>query len=119
VNEFPKALAIVVFNLVLASPLLLVGVGVKHPGPVTGMITVLLMSNMIDGVVASVFVVLAAVMLTHRLLWPLIDRLLYALQGIGIARRRWLFGAVGVTLLGWGGWRLPDALKELVKTVAG
>jgi hypothetical protein len=119
VNEFPKALAIVVFNLALASPLLLIGAGVKHPSPVRGMITVLLMSNMIDGIVASVFVVLTAVMLTHRLLWPLIDRLLYALQGIGIARRRWLFGAIGVTLLGWGGWRLPEALKEIVKTVAG
>ena len=79
----------------------------------------LLMSNVIDGVVAFVFVVLAAVMLAHRLLWPLLDRPLYALQGIGIARRRWLFGAVGLTLLGWGGWRLPDALKEIVKSVAG
>jgi hypothetical protein len=55
--------------------------------------------NEIDVLVALIFVFLALLMLWHRLFWPIINRPLYSLQAVGIARRQKLFYTVGVALL--------------------
>lgn len=41
----------------------------------------------------------AALMLLHRMLWPLLQRPLYSLARIGVVRRRRLCGAIGIGLL--------------------
>ncbi|MEK6408683.1 MAG: hypothetical protein AABN34_17285 [Acidobacteriota bacterium] len=46
------------------------------------------------------FVGLAIVMLLHRLFWPSIQRPLYKLQALGIAKRPKVFAAIGLILLG-------------------
>jgi hypothetical protein len=46
------------------------------------------------------FVVLAFTMLVHRLFWPVVDRPLYKLQALGIAKRPKVFAALGLALIG-------------------
>lgn len=58
------------------------------------------------------FVFLALTMLLHRLFWPAIDRPLYKLQALGIAKRPKVFAAVGLALIGIG-WK-ADWLKAIV-----
>ena len=58
------------------------------------------------------FLVLALTMLLHRLFWPAIDRPLYKLQALGIAKRPRVFAALGLTLIGVG-WK-AEWLKGIV-----
>jgi hypothetical protein len=75
--------------------------------------------NAVDALAASVFVVLAIVAGVHRVLWPVLGRGLYALQGIGIARRRSLMATVGVALLTHAGVDLPAQFKKIVELFSG
>ncbi|MGH9967800.1 MAG: hypothetical protein ACREBG_08170 [Pyrinomonadaceae bacterium] len=59
------------------------------------------------------FVVLALTMLSHRLFWPAIDRPLYKLQALGIAKRPRIFAALGLVLIGFG-WK-AEWLKAIVE----
>lgn len=59
-------------------------------------------SNAIDFLAASVFVVLAAVLLIHRALWPLLNRSIFRLQQIGGNGRRAILVSLGLMLLGAG-----------------
>lgn len=65
---------------------------------------------------ATVFITLAFTMLAHRMLWPLINRLVYAFQRIGIVQRRKLFGSIGVVLLLYAMFGVvgTDALKQIL-----
>lgn len=74
--------------------------------------------NSVDALAALIFVVLALVMLAHRLVWPVINRPVYALAALGGARRN-LFGVVGVALLGYAGIDLPELLKKIIEATAG
>ncbi len=66
------------------------------------------------GVVFSLlFVVLGASMLAHRLIWPTVNRPLYAIAQAGVVRRRKLFGIVGLALLTYAGWKSPDWVRQL------
>jgi hypothetical protein len=49
---------------------------------------------------AALFVCLAVVLLLHHLFWPLIQRPLYKLQALGVAKRPLLFRFIGLTLIG-------------------
>jgi hypothetical protein len=75
--------------------------------------------NTVDALAASVFVILALVALTHRILWPVLGRTLYALQGIGIARRRNLMATLGILLLTHAGLNVPEQLKKVVEMFSG
>jgi len=75
-------------------------------------------SNLFDSLFAFVFVVLAAVLLVHRALWPVLTRTLFRMSDIGTTGRRGILITVGLALLGWSGVQLPDLLKELVKGLA-
>ncbi len=75
--------------------------------------------NTVDGLASSVFVLLALVAIAHRILWPVLARALYALQGIGIARRRTTMGAVGIILLTHAGLNLPEQIKKIVEVFFG
>lgn len=71
--------------------------------------------NAVDALTASVFVILALVGAAHRVLWPVLGRALYALQGVGIARRRSLMATLGIALLTHAGLDLPDRLKKIIE----
>lgn len=73
------------------------------------------LSNLFDFLFASLFAVLAAVLLIHRALWPLLTRTLFRMQGIGTNGRRAILLLVGTTLIGVSGTKLPEFLNELVR----
>ena len=75
--------------------------------------------NTVDALAASVFVLLALVAVSHRVLWPVLGRLLYALQSTGIARRRSLMAIVGMLLLTHAGLNLPEQFKKIVEIFSG
>jgi hypothetical protein len=79
--------------------------------------TVLTYSNLLDGLVVSVFIVIGAVMLTHRVVWPLLERPVYALGRLGIARRRKFLGASAVLLLSFASGKPLEWLSKLMATL--
>jgi hypothetical protein len=56
-------------------------------------------SNLLGGMVASVFILCGLIMLLHRFVWPLVERPIYALGNLGIARRRKVLATLGVLLI--------------------
>jgi hypothetical protein len=56
-------------------------------------------SNMIDLFVSLLFVMMALLLLAHRLVWPMLDVPVYALQRIGVIGRRKLMVLVGFMML--------------------
>lgn len=73
-------------------------------------------ANSITALTALFFVVLALIMLMHRLFWPGLERPIYALQRVGIVRRRKLFVIIGVILMSIAlGLQIPwlEVLKNL------
>jgi hypothetical protein len=121
-----KVLAVLVLNLLVA--LLLVGpwIVLSHiqnrydlDSWALGFLEAISRSNLFDAVLALLFVFFAALLLIHRLLWPLLTRTLFRMQDIGTKGRRGVLIAVGLALLGWSGVNLPDFVKELVKVLGG
>jgi hypothetical protein len=74
-------------------------------------------TNIFDVALALLFVLLAAMLLIHRLLWPLLTRTLFRIQALGTIGRRGILVTVGLTLLGWSGVHLPELARELLKAL--
>jgi hypothetical protein len=74
-------------------------------------------SNVLDALLALLFVFLALILLVHRAIWPLLTRTLFRMQDIGTKGRRGILVTVGLALLGWSGAKLPELVKELAKTL--
>ncbi len=72
------------------------------------------LSNVITALSATIFILLAFILLAHRLFWPLIERPVYALQRLGIARRSKFLGSLGIILIGIGLGFVPGWLKDIV-----
>jgi len=72
------------------------------------------LSNVNSAFFATIFIALALVTLIHRFFWPLIERPVYALQRLGIAKRSKFLGALGLMLVGFGLGVAPAWLKDLV-----
>jgi hypothetical protein len=71
-------------------------------------------SNLLDGLVASAFFILFFTLLLHRLIWPIIQRPVYALATRDVVRRRRVIRKIGVALVGVGAFG-PDAVKFIEK----
>jgi hypothetical protein len=72
-------------------------------------------SNFLDIVACSIFLILMVFMLAHRLLWPLMERPLYACKRFGIIRRKKLLWTLAVILMfGPKGFSLLKAFLEKV-----
>ncbi|MDP2714531.1 hypothetical protein [Rheinheimera sp.] len=59
-------------------------------------------ANTITAIPAAFYITLCIVLLTHRLVWPLIERPIYALQRLGIFKYRKSIALSGAALIGWG-----------------
>jgi hypothetical protein len=94
-----------------AAAFLLVWAPARYGGLTGGLLAAF---NLFDVLVALLFVLLALVALSHRLLWPFVNRPIYAFANAGVVRRRKIFGTLGLTLLGVSGMPGPDWLREMV-----
>jgi hypothetical protein len=86
-------------------------VAFSDPGEV--LLSTLAASNVIDGLVASAFFIVFAILLLHRLVWPAVERPLYAIASLGVVRRRKFFLVLGIVLIGFGG--APNSVVEFIK----
>ena len=77
------------------------------------------MSQILIACSASLFVIVGAAALSHRVFWPIIERPVYALQRLGIARRGKLMGSVGLLFLGVAFGVVPNWLKDIVSSLSG
>jgi hypothetical protein len=75
--------------------------------------------NLFDVLVSLLFVLLALVALAHRLMWPLLNRPIYAFTNAGAVRRRKIFGTLGLMLLGSSGMPGSNWLKKIVGALLG
>ncbi len=73
-------------------------------------------SNLLDGLVASAFFVLFFTLLLHHLIWPIVQRPVYALATRDVVRRRRVIRKIGIALVGVGALG-PDAVKFIEKLV--
>lgn len=111
--RLPKMVGILLLNVVLAlvlatGPFLLglieiVGAVKLHAPTAVGAFGIGLMFgtvlNSVDIVACSVFLLLLAFMLLHRLLWPVLERPIYACARFGIFKQKKLLWTVGIALL--------------------
>jgi hypothetical protein len=97
-------------------------------GMMTGPRNVVLMmlagSNVLDAVVASVFLGLFLALLIHLLLWPSLQRPIYALATRSIIPRRRLFFVIGAALLSFGvspssAFSVGRIMKKLFESFSG
>jgi hypothetical protein len=73
------------------------------------------MFNLGDIVACSVFFVLMVLMLAHRLLWPILERPIYAVQRFGMIRRKALLWSIGGAL--WFGPKGVELAKYVIQHV--
>ena len=70
--------------------------------------------NLLIAFVSIAFIALAMVMLIHKMLWPLLERPVYALQRFGVARRSKLLATIGIILVGVAIDVFPTWLKDVI-----
>jgi len=75
--------------------------------------------NLFDVLLALLFVGLAAILLVHRALWPLLCRTLFRVQAIGTRGRRSILVAAGFALVSWSGLSVPAWIKSVAKVLSG
>jgi hypothetical protein len=56
-------------------------------------------TNLVFVLTAFLFFLVSAFLLTHKLVWGFVDRPIYALQELGVAKRTKLLGTIGALLL--------------------
>ncbi len=117
-----KVLALVVFNLVvgflMVSPIFLLSFGHWNRSAIfnqmIGTTALVGLSNVFDAALASLFVLLALLLILHRAIWPGLTRTLFRMQDLGTSGRRGILVTVGLALLGWSGAKIPDLARELI-----
>lgn len=79
------------------------------------------MSNLFDGIVALLFVLLALILIVHRSVWPLLTRTLFRMADIGTKGRRAILTTVGIALLGTSvfGGKFPELMAKLIEKFGG
>jgi hypothetical protein len=115
-RQFAAIIGLVTLNVFLATllsvvPYLLVAYSREMFGRMTSALVIIF--NLLDSLIASIFILLAVVLLAHRLFWPLVSRPLYALRERGLRSKA--FYTVGSALIGYAAagervWRFLDKL---------
>jgi hypothetical protein len=133
-DQFPQIVAVILLNCLLAAGLLAVPIAwslhrvvdsifsgaqaTQFVVPFFWDVFFVSASNAIDAIAASIFLLLAALMLIHRLFWPLLNRTLFRIKDVGIKGRRVFLVSVGLALL-IAARELPDWFKEIIKALTG
>jgi len=119
-----KVLATMAANLLLAlflvslpAPFLAFDVG-RLSDPFFSTTLSIACTNIFDVVLALFFVTLAAMLLIHRAVWPLLTRTLFRLQAVGVQGRRAVLLAIGFGLVGWSGISVPPIIRDIVTALA-
>jgi len=108
VSESQRMLPMLISLLIyLAAPGILIAIGqpgmvsgVMHWNPWLGSLLVLIMASRAFLVVtASVFIMVFGVVLLHKIVWPLVDRTIYALARHRVLQNRRLVGVIGFALI--------------------
>jgi hypothetical protein len=73
---------------------------------------VVVMFNFGDFIACSVFFIVLLAVLVHRLMWPIVERHIYALQRYDLIRRKWVLLSVATAL-----WFGPAGMKAIMQFV--
>jgi hypothetical protein len=71
--------------------------------------------NSIDVFATIATLIVASLMLMHRLTWPLLQRPIYAIQRMSLIRRKGWLWSVGVVLLTFAAVDFPGWVKTLIE----
>ncbi len=125
-DSFLKITGIILLNILLAVALIsgpiLIGMIFVEPGlgPITILSLIVAYSNTINFLAALIFIILAVIMLVHRVFYPVLARPIYFLQRAGLIRRKNLAFTIGIALLGFAsGIEVPSLLKDILNDLAG
>jgi hypothetical protein len=128
-----KVLTVITLNLVFAAALVAPAFTI-HPAELdfdktniektvaTGINTAraIAICNVVDAVFALLFVFLAALLLIHRLFWPLLTRTLFRMTDIGTKGRRAILTTVGLALLAAGiSGKVPELVQKVIEKFGG
>jgi hypothetical protein len=129
-ESFWKMFVLIASNIVLAvalvifpfwwggrsSPIVAEVIGPRGSNYVDPHVYVLMLSilNLVDGLVAAIFILLALLMIIHRMAWPALARPVFALADMGIVQHRKLTACLGLALLGVSAGKLPEVVKQLL-----
>lgn len=83
------------------------------------LLNMLLQFNLFEALVSLLFVFLTVITVLHLIFWPTLNRSLYALTGLGIAKRRKLMGTLGVALLAAATGQSLALMRTLLDIFAG
>jgi hypothetical protein len=97
--------------MLVYGPIEIAGAMLKSPLLANASLATLLvlMFNFGDLIACSVFFIAMLAVLVHHLMWPIVERHIYALQRYGLIRKKWLLLSIATTL-----WFGPKGI-ELVK----
>jgi hypothetical protein len=85
-----------------------------------GVLDAIALTNVFDVALALVFVLLAAVLLVHRAVWPLLTRTLFRMADIGTKGRRAILTTAGLALIAAGvTGKVPELLQKLIEKLGG
>jgi len=117
-----ELIGLIVLDVVLAlalvvGPIEMAGVMLKSPLLQKASVAVLLlvMFNFGDFVACSVFFLVMFAVLVHRLMWPILERPIYALHRYGVIRQKALLWSIGVAL--WFGPKGIELVKYIIQHV--
>jgi hypothetical protein len=78
------------------------------------------LTNIFDGLLAMLFVLLALVLLIHRAIWPLLTRTLFRMTDIGTKGRRAILTTVGFAFLAAGiSGKVPELVQKVIEKFGG
>lgn len=75
--------------------------------------------NSADAFGCLAFVALVLGVLAHRVLWSIVARPLYAFQALGIARRKKMFGFIGLALVSYSVGGVIEGVRKIIEAGAG
>jgi len=119
VRQLHELIGLIVLDILLAVVLvygpieiaMLTAVNSHLVGMIAGS-AVVVMFNFGDFIACSVFFIVMLAVLVHRLMWPIVERHIYALQRYDLIRRKWALLSVATAL-----WFGPAGMKAIMQFV--
>ena len=124
-DTIPKVTGILTLNLLLSCCMLAPSVLSEYsfprrPSLFWSFIVFVSMSGLLNVGLLLLFAVLAAFLLVHHLLWPLLTRTLFKMADVGTKGRRAILTTVGLALLAAGiSGKVPELVQKLIEKFGG